>query len=127
MLTQSAKDLTAARKEVDQLKQLLEEARIRRDECQSKLIDEMKEAGFKSVKTEEGSFARVLKKDVKVMDEDALLKDLSKRGLKKELMVTKLDTVRFKSVANSLLKETGEVFSGTQVTESEYISIRNTS
>ena len=77
------------------------------------------------VKTEDSSFAFTTKKDVRVIDESAVIADLQTRGLKENYVREKLDTLSFKTLAKAMLKETGEIMEGTELTESEYISIRN--
>ncbi len=126
-LTKTANELTLARDEVDKLKELLDVAKEKRDEKQFDLIKQMTKEGFKSIKTEHHNFAVVKKKDIKIVDQEAVLKALDERGLKSDLMVSKLDTIRFKSTANAMLKETGEVFEGTEVTETNYVSIKKQS
>ena len=77
------------------------------------------------LKTEDSSFAFTTKKDVRVIDESAVIADLQTRGLKENYVREKLDTLSFKTLAKAMLKETGEIMEGTELTESEYISIRN--
>lgn len=124
MLKDKAQNLAEARELVNRLKTQLDEAKVLKDNIQQALIEEMSEQGFKSIKTDTHNFAVVNKKDVRIVDEQALKQHLGRTGMLDSLMVHKVDTVAFKSTANAMLKETGEMFDGTEVVETEYMSIK---
>ena len=84
----------------------------------------MRSNNLKSWKTNDNSFSLVSKLDTRILNEDEAIRDIKSRKL--EWLVTeKIDTVRFKQIANLLLKETGELFFGTETVTTEYLSIRS--
>lgn len=70
------------------------------------------------------SFSLVSKLDTRIVDEDLAIKDIKFRKFE-WLISEKIDTVRFKQIANLLLKEKWELFHWTMTITTEYLSIRS--
>lgn len=124
-IIQEANYLTQLRDQINTAKEVLKSLQDERDQIQSGIIADMTKAGLKSIKTHSHNFSITTKKDIKVVDEEAILKELKDRKLYNEYVKPKLDTIAFKLMANSLLKETGEIMEGTEQTETEYMSIKS--
>lgn len=102
----------------------LEELKDKKDTIQRWLIETMKSNNLKSWKTNDSSFSLVSKIDTRIINEEQAIKDIKARKL--EWLVTeKIDTIRFKQIANILLREKWELFLGTETITSEYLSIRS--
>ncbi len=83
----------------------------------------MKSNNLRSWKTNDNSFSLVSKLDTRIVDEELAIKDI--KAHKFEWLISeKIDTVRFKQIANLLLKEKWELFFGTETVTTEYLSIR---
>lgn len=119
-----AEVLSELRAQESELKSKLAPIKERKLATQEMLIEAMKEMGLKSVKTDEHTFSRVVKKDITVYDQSALIKALQKNGIKDDYVHEQVDVLKFKGYAKQLLKNTGELLDGTEPTESEYMSIR---
>ena len=126
-ITSIAGQLSLMREKVERIKTLLQLEQDKRNKLQNKLMDVMKISGINSIKTNTNIFSLVSKQDARIVDEPALMQDLRSRELAEGLIITKIDSLRFKALARALLKETGELFEGTELNTSEYVSIRNTS
>lgn len=102
----------------------LDELKEHRDTLQRWLIEAMKSNNLKSWKTNQNSFSLVSKMDTRILNEEEVIRDIKSRKLE-GLVIEKIDTVRFKQIANLLLKETWELFFGTENVTTEYLSIRS--
>lgn len=120
-----AESLAKLREKESELKAKLDPIREAKLAAQDKLVEAMKGLGLKSLKTETHNFARVVKNDIAVYDESAVIKSLQKSGVKNDYVREKLDVLLFKGYAKHLLKTTGELLDGTEPTESEYMSIKS--
>lgn len=118
-----AETLAKLRVEESEIRAKLDPVREQKQATQDKLVEEMKKLGLKSLKTETHNFARVIKRDISVYDEKAVIDSLKKIGVKDDYVHEKLDVLLFKGYAKQLLKSTGELVDGTEPTESEYMSI----
>jgi uncharacterized coiled-coil DUF342 family protein len=107
-ITHYTNELITVRNQIAFFTQKLDELKEKRDMTQRTLIDAMKSSNLKSWKTNDNSFSLVSKMD-------------TLEGLVSE----RIDTIRFKQIANLLLKQTGELFFGTETVTSEYLSIRS--
>ncbi|NDK09140.1 hypothetical protein EOM39_07945 [Candidatus Gracilibacteria bacterium] len=116
-------NLLTIRNNIQQLTDNVDLLKAEKENLQNKLIVYMKDNNLKSWKTNENTFSIVSKYDVQVIDELRLMQELNLKNLT-GYIIQKIDTTRFKSLANSLLKETGELFNGTTTVLSEYVSIR---
>lgn len=120
-----AETLAKLREKESELKAKLDPIREAKMAAQDKLVEEMKKLGLKSLKTETHNFARVIKQDIGVYDESAVIASLKKSGIQNDYVKEKLDVLLFKGYAKQLLKSTGELIDGTEPTESEYMSIKS--
>lgn len=123
-ITHYTNELITVRNQIAFFTQKLDELKEKRDMTQRTLIDAMKSNNLKSWKTNDNSFSLVSKMDTRIINEEEAIEDIKARKLE-GLVSEKIDTVRFKQIANLLLKETGELFFGTQTVTSEYLSIRS--
>jgi hypothetical protein len=120
-----AASLARIREKEKEIKSLLDSIKEEKREVQAKLIEEMSKLGLKSLKTDTHNFARIVKKDVSVCNESAVISSLKKAGIKDDYVHEKLDVLAFKGYAKALLKNKGELLDGTDITESEYMSIKS--
>lgn len=116
-------NLLTIRNNIQQLTDNVDLLKAEKENLQNKLIVYMKDNNLKSWKTNENTFSIVSKYDVQVIDELRLMQELNLKNLT-WYIIQKIDTTRFKSLANSLLKETWELFNWTTTVLSEYVSIR---
>lgn len=116
-------NLTSIRKSIQEFTDRLDLLKIEKDLIQSNLINYMKDNNLKSWKTNDNTFSLISKYDVQILDESKLMDELNIRNLN-WYIITKIDSTRFKQLANSLLKETWELFHWTTTTLTEYISVR---
>ena len=123
-ITHYTNELITVRNQIAFFTQKLDELKEKRDMTQRTLIDAMKSNNLKSWKTNDNSFSLVSKMDTRIINEEEAIQDIKARKLK-WLVTEKIDTVRFKQIANLLLKETGELFFGTETVTTEYLSIRS--
>lgn len=123
-ITHYTNELITVRNQIEFFTQKLDELKEKRDMTQRTLIDAMKSNNLKSWKTNDNSFSLVSKVDTRLINEEEAIRDIKARKLE-GLVTEKIDTVRFKQIANLLLKESGELFFGTETVTSEYLSIRS--
>ena len=123
-ITHYTNELITVRNQIAFFTQKLDELKEKRDMTQRTLIDAMKSNNLKSLKTNDNSFSLVSKMDTRIINEEEAIRDIKSRKLE-GLVSEKIDTVRFKQIANLLLKESGELFFGTETVTSEYLSIRS--
>ena len=116
--------LIIVRNQISFFTEKLDELKTHRDTLQRWLIEAMRSNNLKSWKTNDNSFSLVSKLDTRILNEEEAIRDIKSRKL--EWLVTeKIDTIRFKQIANLLLKETGELFFWTESVTTEYLSIRS--
>lgn len=123
-ITHYTNELITVRNQIAFFTQKLDELKEKRDMTQRTLIDAMKSNNLKSWKTNDNSFSLVSKMDTRIINEEEAIADIKARKLQ-GLVSEKIDSVRFKQIANLLLKETGELFFGTETVTTEYLSIRS--
>ena len=88
------------------------------------MLNTMKSQELLSYKTSNWTISRTIKKDIAIVDEAELIRHLDQKNLTKEYVFPKLDTLRFKTLGKALADK-WETLNGTQIVETEYISIRN--
>ena len=123
-ITHYTNELIAVRNQIAFFTQKIDELKEKRDMTQKTLIDAMKSNNLKSWKTNENSFSLVSKMDTRIVDEEQAIKDIKARKLE-WLVYEKIDTLRFKQIANILLKQKWELFFWTESVTTEYLSIRS--
>ena len=123
VLQNTFKRLSIVRKDIEAHTYTIDTLKNERDALQHQLLELMKNNNLKAWKTQEHSYSIISKLDVRISDEDILMQDIQSRKLD-GLIYAKVDTLKFKQLANMMLKQTWEVFDGTEAVQSEYISIR---
>ncbi len=123
-ITHYTNELITVRNQIAFFTQKLDELKEKRDMTQRTLIDAMKSNNLKSWKTNDNSFSLISKIDTRIINEEEAIQDIKARKLE-GLVSERIDTIRFKQIANLLLKQTGELFFGTETVTSEYLSIRS--
>ena len=123
-ITHYTNELIKVRNQIAFFTQKLDELKEKRDMTQRTLIDAMKSNNLKSWKTNDNSFSLISKMDTRIINEEETIQDIKARKLE-GLVSERIDTIRFKQIANLLLKQTGELFFGTETVTSEYLSIRS--
>ena len=118
-----AKQLEEARADIKRIDAIMAPLKETKDAIQLKLMEAMKKIEIKSIKTNTHSYSHTIKKDVRVVDEQAVIESLDKK-YREVLVEERLRTINFKKYAKNILKETGEMSPGTELTETEYISIK---
>lgn len=98
-------DLLSRRSEIQELTDKLDILKTERDSLQGNLLDSMKANNLMAWKTPENTFSITTKTDTKIIDEDKLIHDIESRWLT-GLIFPKIDSIRFKQIANALLKQT---------------------
>ncbi len=130
-LKDATANLMALRKKINeyeaQLKAAITPLKAERDNLQTKILEIMAKEGQFSAKYEiageKVNIAKVVRKTLKIIDEAALIEYLTKEKLDKEYLETRVNQLFFDSMGKTILKE-GKPIIGTQIQESEYISIR---
>ena len=123
-ITHYTNELITVRNQIAFFTQKLDELKEKREMTQRTLIDAMKSNNLKSWKTNDNSFSLISKMDTRIINEEEAIQDIKARKLE-GLVSERIDTIRFKQIANLLLKQTGELFFGTETVTSEYLSIRS--
>ena len=100
----------------------LKELKDKEVEVKNALLEELKESGLKSVKTDIAMVCTTVKKTFNVVDPVKLAEDLKERGLTD--YVSELPNDLFKFHQKEFLKE-GVKFEGTEIRETEYLTIKN--
>ncbi len=123
-LPESTLELIDIRNEIAHVVEYLDSLKVKKDTLQAWLIQTMKANNLRSWKTTCNSFTLVSKTDTRIVDEELAIKDIKNRKFE-WLISEKIDTIRFKQLANLLLKEKWELFFGTETVITEYLSIRS--
>lgn len=123
MIQEKVKVLLKIREEVARVTLALGELREKRDLAQSELIGEMKNQGFSSIKADNTSVAIAHKKTFKITDEKEVINFIREKGLEGEYLAERLNEYAPKAI-EEFVKQ-GEEVKGTEIVETEYMSIRN--
>ncbi len=123
-LPETTLELIDIRNEIAHVVEYLDSLKVKKDTLQAWLIQTMKANNLRSWKTTDNSFTLVSKTDTRIVDEELAIKDIKNRKFE-WLISEKIDTIRFKQIANLLLKEKWELFFGTETVTTEYLSIRS--
>lgn len=103
----------------------LDELKHEKDAIQSEMMNLMQINQLKSFKDTYGSYSLVSKWDIKITDEGILKSELRHRNFA-NLIEERINTTEFKSIANIILRETGEILPWSDCKKVEYISIKKT-
>ena len=123
-IQKKAEQLLVLRQEANEMKERLDIIKVKRDEIQNSLMDEMKQEGFNSVKVDKTMISRAVRKTMIISNEDALIADLKEKGLDREYVKEQVIKDLWRSLSVSAVKE-GLELAGTELKETEFISIRN--
>ncbi len=115
--------LATLRETIDLRSTQLDELKHEKDSIQSEMMNLMQTHQLKSFKDTYGSYSLVSKWDVKIIDEGILKSELRHRNFG-NLIEERINTTEFKSIANIILRETGEILPWSDCKKVEYISIK---
>ncbi|MDD4601629.1 MAG: hypothetical protein PHQ46_11360 [Negativicutes bacterium] len=121
-IQQKAERLLQAREAVNELEAQLKILKAERDTMQDDVMAHLKRQGFASVKTASATITIATKKTLRVLNERELITELKSKGLN-DYVCESLNKDLFKPLANKLKKE-GRIMAGTELVETEYISIK---
>jgi len=122
-IQKKAEQLLELRQKAEELKKQLDQIKFKKDEIQNSLMDEMKQEGFNSVKVDKTMVSKAVRKTMVISDENALIAELKEKGLDKEYVREQVDKTLWRGLSTSAIKE-GVNFKGTEIKETEFISIR---
>jgi len=114
------------RKEIAQLDQKLKELKSDKEVLESTVISAFKEASIKKQIYYGKEVVLLHKVDVKIYDEEALLREFRKRkdmDYLGEFTKQKVDAVKFKRFAKALLKDKKQLMPGTESAESDALRV----
>lgn len=99
------------RMKIDTLQAEMDALKALKGSTQIQLIEALTENGLKSIKTFDKLYSLAEKLDPQIEDQNIVINELEKRGLKDEIMPPKLDMVKLKQYTLQLFKE-GEFLAG---------------
>ena len=115
-----------ARKEIAILREKIKQLDAEKDARETLIVSAFKEEGMKKKVYYGKEVSLNLKKDVKIYDEDLLLKEFSKRkdmDYIGEFTSRKINALKFKKFAKKLFGSKKELLPGTEYTESEGLKV----
>lgn len=115
-------ELVKLRSQIEEMKDAIKPFQAQRDELQDNIVKNMVKQGFDSVKTGIGTISKSIRKTMVIRDEDALVSGLKKLGLK-EMVKERVNGDLWGSFSREAVKQ-GKELAGTELKETEYISIR---
>lgn len=115
--------LGTLRETIDLKSTQLDELKHEKETIQSEMMQLMQSNQLKSFKDTHGSYSLVSKWEIKIIDESILKSELKNRNFT-NLIEEKINTTEFKSIANIILRESGEIMPGSDCKKIEYISIK---
>ena len=110
------------RNRVNEMTEALKIEKDKRDVMQVDVMSELTEQGFNSVKIGNTTVSKSIRKTMQIINEAELMRDLESKGLK-DYMKMQIDKDLFKGLSTQLVKD-GKTFEGTEIKETEFISIR---
>jgi len=116
------KNLLSLRAELDAKKEEIKPLQAQKDELQTDIIKHLKKSGFKSVKTDKANVSIATSKRLSIKSERDLVEDLKAKGLN-DMVAERVNSMLWQPFARQAMKDNVE-FAGTEVVESEYISVR---
>lgn len=124
-LQKKAQAIVKLRDDIEGTKVILENLKGKRDTLQTELIQDLKKNELNSIKTADGvMISKVIQKTLGITDENALINDLKKKGLG-QYVRENVDRGLWRTFSTQAIKENLKL-PGTELRESEYISIRKT-
>lgn len=122
-IQERAKELIKIRMEMFSAKIALDQMKLIKDTLTAQIIADMTKAGFKSIKTDDAMISRQVAKSLTIVDEDKLIADFKKKGLK-DYVKEQINRDLWRPFATEAIKQNMK-FPGTELRETEFISIRN--
>lgn len=110
------------RTRVNEIEDLLKKEKATKNSMQVDIMSELTKQGFNSVKIGKTTVSKAIRKTMQIINEKELIKDLKSKGLG-DYISEQIDKNLFKGLSTSMVKD-NKVFEGTEIKESEYISIR---
>ena len=125
-LNELLEELAAARAETNSAQEVYKILAAKRDALQQRIHDGLKEAGIKSVSSNDFTVSIAKKPKFTIEDEKSTLEWLGAQDSVSidDYVKPKLDKTMFDKLAAHTLKETGEIIPGTSFEETEYLSLR---
>ena len=121
-----ANNLVELRKKINEQEEITRELKEQKDCEQSSVLNGLKEMELGSIGTKDGTkITRAVKKTMKIVNEKELMRELKDKGLN-DYVTEQIDKNLFKGLSSQLVKD-NKVFAGTEIKETEYISITNKS
>ena len=118
-----AKKLVEIRKTINELKKDLDPLQEEKEKLSMEIIEDLKKAGFKSIKTDEATISRQVSQTLAIVDEKLLIKDLKKKKLT-DYVKEQVDRSIWLPFSRQAIKE-GLKLAGVELRETEYISVRD--
>jgi len=115
-------ELLHQRTKVNEIETMLKTEKLKKTEMQNDVMSELTKQGFNSIKIGNTTVAKSIRKTMRIINEKDLMKDLRRKGLNNYIS-EQIDKDLFKGLATSMVKD-GKLFEGTEISELEYISIR---
>jgi len=123
-IQEKTKLLLDLRSKINGLMETMDVLKAERDSLQISIMGEMSELGFNSVKIGDTMVSKAVRKTLQITDEKELIAELDKKGLKNEYVREQIDKELWRGLSTKLAKE-GQIYKGTEIKETEFISIRN--
>lgn len=101
-----------------------QELKAQEDAWKTRLIEEFQSIGLRSAKTNDFTASMVSKPGISIQHEQSVIDWLKNAPNIETDQYIGLKKTEFKSLAMSLLKDTGEVVPGTELVNTEYLSIK---
>jgi vacuolar-type H+-ATPase subunit D/Vma8 len=125
-LKETSQELIGLRQQINELddahKLVVAPLKEKKDKLQTEIMESLKESGQYSARFEHGTVSRAVKKTLKVVDEKVVIAHLKQLGVGDEYTSVQLNDL-FKNSFSKAVVKSGEVINGTEITETEYISI----
>ena len=118
-----AKKLVEIRKTINELRKDLDPLQEEKEKLSMEIIEDLKRAGFKSIKTDEATISRQVSQTLAIVDEKLLIKDLKKKKLT-DYVKEQVDRSIWLPFSRQAIKE-GLKLAGVELRETEYISVRD--
>ena len=121
-----AQELVELRAEITAIEEQAKPLKARKDELQAQVLELMKATQQFGVKYQDFTVSRAVRKTLDITDEKTVIAQLKEKGLM-QYFSEQLNELFKKGLAPVIIKEaeaSGEVLDGTQVAETEYVSIR---
>ena len=117
-----AQQLVELRAQITAIEEQAKPLKAKKDELQAQVLELMKATSQFGVKYQDFTVSRAVRKTLDVQDEKQVIAQLKERGMT-QYYSEQLNDLFKKSLATEIVKA-GEAIDGTAITETEYVSIR---